>query len=171
MRLSTFRSWTLTALTGTLFIISGPGCSKNEKNDPYANFYLSATSNGQLFDAQSVSGQYSPSTGIATIIAPLDEKITLQIDIRDSMSLNTPIPFTGGTSMYYTSTWTPALGGGTFTGDTFNGHGTVTITAWNKPAQYITCTFSGVLVGTGSSQGDSTVITSGKFNSPYTLIP
>jgi hypothetical protein len=156
----------LTLLLGGLL---WAGCAKTPGENDLASS-VSFTANGQSYDQEyAETGSYSPSKGLITFQATvwMSNNTSLGFVFPDSIQLNKPMSFSNNFSMTYS--YDPSA---LFQGFAGTGHGTLTLTGWDKVARTMSGTFSAVLEGTGAKAGDSTVISGGKFFlETYQLLP
>jgi hypothetical protein len=151
------------ALAAVAFIAFG--CKKSS-NSSSTGAGMSAKVNGQGFAASSTYGLFSVSEGelsVFGISASGIDSTGIEVDIWDTLKVGEPGPFSGGEGVAYATNQ-----GVDFYGDEVDGHGLVTLSAWDTTQHTIAGTFSGVLV---DNNGDSLTVTSGTFNTTYTEIP
>ena len=155
----------IAALFGIALLSTTSGCKKSSSSGAGGQF--SATYSGQTFTPNFVIGAYSRSEGIIALIGykvAAGDTTSLEVDIPDSVQVNEPSPFAGGSGMYYLDSKT-----GTFyNGDEVDGSGLVTLSSWDTTTHTLSGTFSGNLYGQNS---DSLVVTNGHFNTTYTPGP
>ena len=145
--------------------ILSAGC---KKDPPFsdADSAFSVTLNGVYYQELSLSGSYSPSTHQITVTTLLwqTNNTNMAFDLPDTLVINKPYSFYNDLTI--TCAYDPGF---TFAGGFGTGHGTFTLTNWDKVARNVYGTFSGVLVGAG---GDSAVVAGGTFRvMGYTLLP
>jgi hypothetical protein len=146
----------------------GLSCEKSNQTSPYADFLINFTSNDTPYNTINQTGLYKPVEGTIYVTASVDPKITIEVSWMDSIVVNKAFPLSTGASITYTDNWT--VGNyGTFVANGQVGHGTITVTWWNKTSDIVSGTFSGVLYNTTSAMPDSLVITNGAFNVNYSL--
>ena len=148
-------------------IMLNTGCYKSNYNSPYVNFYMNLTVDSQALQTFSQNVIYDDRTQVVTLAAPVDNNINVQLQWNSSVQA---ISFNSGLSISYTDSWTVGTGTGNWIGDSTHGHGTLTISLFDKVGKVVGGTFSGVLLGTGTNAGDSLVITNGTFNLPFQTI-
>lgn len=148
--------------------IIGLSCEKSNQTSPYADFLINFSCNDTAYNTINQTGLYKPVEGNIYVTAAVDPQITIEVSWQDSIVVNKAFPLTTGASITYTDNWT--VGDyGTYVANGQVGHGTITVTWWNKTSNIVTGTFSGVLYNTTSAAPDSLVITNGAFNVNYVL--
>jgi hypothetical protein len=160
MRLRSFFTLPIAACV----IILNTHCYKSNNNSALVNFYMTLTVDSQALQTFSQQVTYDNRTQVVTLAAPVDNNISVQMQWNAPLATST---FQSGLSISYTDNWTVGTGTGSWIGDSAHGHGTLTINLFNKVANVVGGTFSGVLLGTGTNAGDSLVITNGTFNLPF----
>lgn len=148
-------------LCGVLFA----GC---KKDPPFSNAdsAFSVTLNGVYYQELSLSGSYSPSTHLITLTTLLwqTNNTNMSFDIPDTLVIGKPYTFNDDLTI--DCTYNPGF---SFAGGFGAGHGTFTLTSWDKVARNFYGTFNGDLVGPG---GDSATLSGGTFRvMGYTLLP
>lgn len=143
----------------SIFVIMAAGCKKN--NDSSNSAGIGATINGAAWQAQASAGVEADSfiTLIGYVIKSGDTT-AIELDISDTTHVGQPDAFYSSSASYITKT-------GIYSGDDFaGGHGTITVSSWDKTAHKVVGTFSGVFKNY-SNIDDSISIQNGHFNSTY----
>jgi hypothetical protein len=157
------KKFTVPALAFALVIVISAGCKKSNENGTNTAG-IGATIGGTAWQSQAATGLYYDSfIRLIGAYVKNGDSTAIEIDISDTTHLNQPDPF-AASSVYY-STQTKYYSGDEFT----TGHGTITVTAWDKTAHTIAGTFSGVFHDY-SNIDDSITVANGHFNSTY-LVP
>ncbi|TDX02410.1 hypothetical protein [Dinghuibacter silviterrae] len=153
--------------SGILLSTIPTGCKKSSNNG--SGSAVSASFSSGSFSSQQSQAFYSKSQAAFVIggytIVNGDTSV-IELDLTSNVTLNTPVTFANGQSVYYYD----SKGTFYFSGDVTSGHGSVTITSWDTTHTKLTGTFTGVLPST-TNASDSLVINNGQFNVTYIAEP
>ena len=143
----------------TMFLIIATGCKKDNNNNG-GGAGISATIGGKAWQSQSATGFHTD--GIITLIGvqvTSTDSTAVWLDISDDSQIGQTNPLLNGNNISY-DTKTKGYAGNELT----NGHGTITLSSWDKSAKKIAGTFSGVLY---NNTDDSIKVENGHFNASY----
>lgn len=151
----------LTGLIATsLLLFIATGCKKdNDSNGGGAG--ISATINGTAWQSQVAGGYESDSfIELAGLYVKSGDSTIIGISVSDTVHLGQADPYLGSSVLYETKH-------GWYTvSDLAGGHGTITVSSWDKNAHTIAGTFNGVFYNVENDQ-DSIKVENGHFNTSY----
>jgi hypothetical protein len=148
--------------TSVLLLFISTACKKSSSS---SSAPVSANLGGKTFTTAQSQGLYYSATNQLTIVGytiAAGDTSLIELDLDGTATIGTPVSFANGQTVSYTDTKN-SFG---FTGDQYNGHGSVTITSWDKTNNKISGTFNGVLQD-DFNQNDSLVVTNGQFSVGY----
>ncbi|HVU58713.1 MAG TPA: hypothetical protein VHD83_26820 [Puia sp.] len=148
-------------LAGAFVALVVTGCKKN--NDGGGGTSISATVDATAWQSQYVNGFKSGGeTNLVGYYGKSGDTSIISIQVHDSVKVNEVTPFDILTNVTYTKS-----DGTQYIAESYTGaHGTVTVTSWDKNADKIAGTFSGVLYNS-NDWDDSIKIDNGHFSSTY----
>lgn len=154
---------TVPALAFALVLLIAAGCKKSNDNGSGSSG-IGATVAGTAWQSQLVVG-LAPSDDsfifLTGFYGKAGDTTLIELDISDTTHIGQADPFSGSSVSYTKSNGT------TYSGEDFwGGHGSITVTSWDKNAHKIAGTFNGVFYNTQNSD-DSIVMANGHFNTSY----
>ncbi len=159
--INNMRRFFIVGVSSALGFVLWSSCSKSSNNQSFIGS-MSATVGSTSFKPQNVTGAYDVTQRMIEVLGyaiTAGDTTQLTILVPDTVALNTPFPFTSGSSLSWYDSKTDF-----YSGDEINGHGSVTIHTLDTLTQTISGTFNGTLEGT---TGDTIVVTNGAFNVVY----
>jgi hypothetical protein len=136
-------------------------CSKGSNNQSSVGS-MSATVGSTSFKPQNITVGYDVTRRMIEILGysiTAGDTTQLTILVPDTAALNTPFPFTSGSSLSWYDSKVDF-----YSGDEIFGHGSVTLNTLDTLTQMVSGTFNGTLEGT---TGDTIVVSNGAFNVVY----
>jgi hypothetical protein len=155
------RRFFIAGVSCALGVVLWSSCSKGSNNSSTSGS-MSATVGGSSFKTQNVTGTYDVSQRMIEVLGYsilAGDTTQMTILVPDTVALNTPFPFTSGSSLSWYDSKSDF-----YSGDEIFGQGSVTLTALDTLHQTISGSFSGTLEGT---TGDTIVVSNGAFNAVY----
>lgn len=152
-------------LAGASLFLIVTGCKKS--NDGGGGNGISATVGGTAWQSQTASGAtmggYTLLTGI---YGKSGDTSMIMIELHDSVKVNEPDDLYL-TTVSYTLKSTQTTYSAGWDGS-YQGHGTLLVTSWDRNAHKVAGTFSGVLYNNNNIGNDSVKVENGHFNTSYT---
>jgi hypothetical protein len=148
------------AVVSTLTFIA-TGCKKDNNNGGSGGPGISATINGTAWQSQLAQGFLGDSfIELAGLYVKSGDSSIIAISVSDTAHIGQADPYLGSSILYETKH-------GWYTvSDLAGGHGTITVSSWDKNAHTIAGTFNGVFYNVENDQ-DSIKVENGHFNSSY----